>query len=204
MDLVKQFKHANRTIKIYVDPDPINPVKEYDEYTHMTCAHRRYNLGHEQHSEPMTEDEVRENVSFHGDEILAILPLSLFDHSGISISTGISRGWDSGQVGWAYVTRSQIEKMGDASEPYVENDPRLLEIIEQDVKSYDQYLQGECYGFVIEGSDGEELDSCWGYLGDVQYCIDEAKSAAEGTDDPAVTDAAEALAARTTYAGVSP
>jgi hypothetical protein len=132
MDKVQQFTHANRTVTIYVDPDPINPIKDYDQYTQMICAHRRYNLGHAQ-TEPMTEAEVRENY----DGVLAVLPLYLYDHSGITISTGaFSCIWDSGQVGWAYITRDRIAKMGDTTE-YAENDERLLAIIRSDVESYD-------------------------------------------------------------------
>jgi hypothetical protein len=198
MDKVKSFVYNNRTVTIYVDPDPVNPIKDYDQYTRMTCGHRRYNLGHEQHSEPMTEAEVRESV----DGIVAILPLSLFDHSGISISTGISRGFDCGQVGWGYITREALAKMGDTTE-YELDDPRLLEIIREDVKTYDMYLQGECFGYEITGKNDDHLDSCWGFLGDVDYCEAEARSAAEHSTDPAVDREAAELESRVTYAGAS-
>jgi hypothetical protein len=46
-------------------------------------------------------------------------------------------------------------------------------------------FNGECYGFVVKYNDGEE-DGCWGFIGDSNYCIEEAKSAidlATGIDD---------------------
>ena len=39
-------------------------------------------------------------------------------------------------------------------------------VLRGEVKVYDQYLQGDVYGYVIEDADGEEIDSSWGYYGD--------------------------------------
>ena len=43
-----------------------------------------------------------------------------------------------------------------------------------EVETYDQYLRGNVYGYVIE-KDGDHIDSCWGYFGDDKYCKDDAK-----------------------------
>ena len=37
-------------------------------------------------------------------------------------------------------------------------------LLRTEVETYDQYLRGECYGFQLY-EDGEEIDSCWGFLG---------------------------------------
>ena len=39
-------------------------------------------------------------------------------------------------------------------------------------------MRGDCYGYIIE-KDGEEADSCWGYLGDLREVI---KSMQSGVD----------------------
>lgn len=39
-------------------------------------------------------------------------------------------------------------------------------VLEGEVKEYDLYLQGECYGYRLF-KDGEEEDACWGFLGDI-------------------------------------
>lgn len=39
-------------------------------------------------------------------------------------------------------------------------------IMDLEVKTFDQYLRGEIYGFIIETVDGEHLDSCWGFYGE--------------------------------------
>lgn len=47
-----------------------------------------------------------------------------------------------------------------------------------EVETYDQYLTGDVYGYVIESEDGTVDDSCWGFFG-LDHCIGEAKEAAK-------------------------
>lgn len=102
---------------------------------------------------------------------LILLPLYLYDHGGITMSTG-SFGccWDSGQVGWIYATADMIRKeYGDAGK---ENYERARALLESEVQTYDLYLTGQCYGYrCLEGE--EEVDSCWGFLGDFDDCVKE-------------------------------
>ena len=91
--------------------------------------------------------------------------LFLYDHSGITISTGrFSCPWDSGQVGWIYITKDKIEKEGWTPE-------QADNYLDGEVEVYDNYLTGEVYGYRItkynkEIEDDEEVESCWGYYGD--------------------------------------
>jgi len=86
--------------------------------------------------------------------------LFLYDHSGITISTSpFSCRWDSGQVGWIYITKDKIEKEGWTPE-------QADKYLDGEVEVYDNYLTGEVYGFRIEDADGEEVESCSGYYGD--------------------------------------
>jgi hypothetical protein len=106
------------------------------------------------------------------------LPLYLYDHSGITMNTtGFSCNWDSGQVGFIYADYEDIKK----EYGWKRMTKARIELIEErltcEVKEYDQYLRGECYGFITEVKDGEEIDSCWGFLGDYENdCLSEAKS----------------------------
>jgi len=82
------------------------------------------------------------------------LPLYLYDHSGLSMSTSsFSCPWDSGQVGFIYAKKDDDEEL-------------LRMLLVNEVEVYDQYLQGEVYGFVLLNEDGEEEDACWGFFGD--------------------------------------
>ena len=105
-----------------------------------------------------------------------ILPLALFDHSGISMSIGYgSCPWDSGQVGWIVCTPENIQKEWAGDKDLAEKS------LHTEVEVYDQYLTGDVYGFIVEEADLEGIDtdeedwedqliwnhedSCWGFYG---------------------------------------
>ena len=54
---------------------------------------------------------------------------------------------------------------------------RLLVNLNGEVETYDQYLTGDIYGFKEVDSEGNEVDSCWGFYGDFETSgiIEEAK-----------------------------
>ena len=113
-----------------------------------------------------------------------IKPLYLYDHSGIRMSTGSFIGraqhaeWDSGQIGWIYASHKDIEKEYEIITPEtIEKANRLLE---NEVKLYDAYISGQCYGFLLY-KDGEEIDSCWGFLGDADDIKESIKEYLEET-----------------------
>jgi hypothetical protein len=104
-----------------------------------------------------------------------VLPLYLYDHSGITMSTHSFRDpWDSGQVGFIYVSHKKAkEEWGD--QDYLNKAEKYLE---GEVQSYDDYLTGSVYGYKILDLEGEELeDSTWGYYGDEarKEMVDECK-----------------------------
>ena len=105
-----------------------------------------------------------------------ILPLNLYDHSGLSMSVSSFIGraqhaeWDSGQVGWIYATADSIRaEYGHCSAESVEKAKALLK---SEVETYNYYLSGQCYGFRLY-ENGEEMDSCWGFLGALQDVLKE-------------------------------
>lgn len=97
-----------------------------------------------------------------------ILPLNLYDHSMLHMSTSSFFGraqhaeWDSGQVGWIYATPEDIKKEYGSLTP--ESYEKAETLLKSEVESYDYYLSGQCYGFRLY-ENGEETDSCWGFLG---------------------------------------
>lgn len=105
-----------------------------------------------------------------------ILPLNLYDHGGISMSVSSFMGraqhaeWDSGQVGWIYATAEEIQKeYGDCSP---ESMAKAKALLNSEVETYDYYLTGQCYGFQLY-ENGEESDSCWGFLGNFKEVLQE-------------------------------
>jgi hypothetical protein len=108
---------------------------------------------------------------------IVMLPLYLYDHSGITISTGdFGDRWDSGQIGWIYATLKDtldnwsVKSLDDPVDYHDGNPPktvreRAVDLLKAEVKEYDLFLTGQVYGFVIQTPDEENADSCWGFLG---------------------------------------
>ena len=165
------------TVRIEHDDDPMSP-REHDNLGIMVCFHQRYNLGDETDlKESMFEgwDELHAHLVEEG--ATHILPLFLYDHSGITMNTtGFACGFDSGQVGFIYATKKTIEALGVAEE-------NVEEQLKGEVSVYDQLLTGDVWGYIIEDDDNEEIDSCWGFFGreHVEAEAEEARKAHEHT-----------------------
>lgn len=126
---------------------------------------------------------VGKTVLEYGHEVFAqhyySLPLYLYDHSGITMSTGrFSCPWDSGQVGFIYISKEKAAKEWTSREGE-ELAKAAYACMEAEVEEYDHYLTGEVYEFVVEDAEGEVLESCGGFLGDIDYVKQEARSCAE-------------------------
>jgi hypothetical protein len=149
-------------LKIEHDCDPQSP-REWDNLGTMVCWHRNYNLGDEQPSEDPQEyiDELAPHVA---------LPLYLYDHGGITMSTGsFACPWDSGQVGFIYVSIAKVKAEYGWKVLTAKRRKQIEQYLRNEVQTYDHYLRGDVYGFTVEQWDGagwDNEDSCWGFFGD--------------------------------------
>ncbi len=154
------------TLRIEYDECPVNPRKEWDNAGTIWAWHRRYDLADEYCPDnPWNDEEMREHVGPGG----VFLPVYMLDHSGITVSTGrFSCPWDSGQVGWVFMTEAKVKEEGLTKE-------QAIHLLECEVKTFAQYLEGDVYGYIVE-VDGEEVESCWGFYGR-EYAIQDGMSA---------------------------
>lgn len=174
-------------IKIVPDDDLIDP-REDENIGTMVCWHSRYNLGDKQpKDDPETWLQTLLGIESENDFTLPIdkllerasrhyifLPLYLYDHSGISMSTSTFVGhaqhaeWDSGQVGWIYVSKKDAVKVWNAKRFTKAISLSTINALVNEVKSYDDYLRGDIFGFQVCTADEDEeiLDSVWGYYPD--------------------------------------
>ena len=156
---------------------PENP-REWDNFSTMVCFHRRYNLGDKHtynHHDYNGWDEMEKDI-IKNENVGVILPLYLYDHGGITISTTpFHCNFDSGQIGFIYVSRKTIF---ENIRGYKILTKKLKEIVTErllnELKCYDQYLQNEVYSFEIV-KDDERVEYCGGYY-DLDECIKEGIS----------------------------
>jgi len=151
-------------VKIVQDFNPLNPRKEWDNLGVMICWHSRYNLG-DKIKTPFSDPE--DFYNYVKDFPSIILPLYLLNHSGLTMSTGsFNDPWDSGQVGYIYVSKETIRKEWNVTRISKKLREKVIKCLEAEVETYSQYLKGDVWGFVIEDvKTGEYLDSCWGFYG---------------------------------------
>ena len=131
------------------------------------------------------EEYQKEQIEEAFDKHYISLPLYLYDHSGITMNTtGFHCPWDSGQVGFIYVSREKVREEYGWKRITKAREQQILGYLKAEVETYDQYLRGDVYGFIVEERptavfdaegkpvevDGDELweetHSCWGFYGD--------------------------------------
>ena len=233
-------KKGNKyTLRVEQDDTAESP-RYWDNVAKMICWHRDYRLGDKHNYDDSYEFLIglaKEIGIFNDDmwdmeqeeleqkiletDLVVIVPLNLYDHSGISISTSngypYNDRWDAGCVGYAYITKAkameelreyELDENGNhikvehrhpngmvtysyKTKPLTDETwrARAREAIDSEVETYDQYLRGNVYGFILEKeitveekcphcgevihtyTEIKEVDSCWGFYGD---CLEES------------------------------
>ncbi len=141
----------------------------------MICFHRRYKLGDDHDfDEPYQLQQYFENNKH---DIYCVLPLYLYDHSGITMSTSpFNDPWDSGQVGYIYCTKKDVEESGlNPETDYNE----VEEMLKEEVKEYDKWLTGDPPYFeyiITDENDNIVENRSFFALNDFKEMLDEMKN----------------------------
>ena len=116
--------------------------------------------------EYMSDEDVHEHFNnFH-----VVLPIFAYEHGGITIRSGsFSDPWDSGQLGFIYVSKADALKEWKQKNWTKAFEKKIIGILDGEIETYDQYLTGDIHGYMIYRPEDEELgdsvDSCWGFYG---------------------------------------
>ena len=197
--------------KIEYDQDPESP-REWSNLGKMVCFHPRHNLGDEQ---PKCDpDEYLRNLACAADPQLAdtlewleergleeryrkaverslernylFLELYLWDHSGLSMSSGpFEYPCDSSIFGIIYISRAKVREEYGIKRFTKFWEEKIKGYLALEVKTYDEFLTGQVYGYrIFEVPEGvnpdklsealEEVDSLWGIYGE-DYAEQEAR-----------------------------
>jgi hypothetical protein len=177
---VEQFEVDGLTITIDYDTDA-ESSREWSNIGEMVCWHRRYNLGDKHEFD--SPSDFQEWADSKESDVAIVLPLYLYDHSGITMScSSFSCPWDSGQVGYIYITKAKIRDKYSVKRISKKLLERVRGYLVNEVETYDMFLTGQVYGYSIEDSEGNNVDSCWGFYG-LDHCKEEATSAAKCESD---------------------
>jgi len=173
MNSYKTILAGSKRLEI-VYSDGGNP-REDDNLSKMICFHNRYILGDEHNYSSDNYngwEEMKEDI-IKSEDVAIIVPLFLYDHSGITIRVGSFDGllpqgharFDSGQVGFAIVTKEAIKENFITKRVSKKQIEKAKEILLAEVETYDLYIRGECFGFQLFDENDDEINSCYGFLG---------------------------------------
>jgi len=184
--LVEEFEHDGLKCEIHWEDSSFCDPRYADNLGVMYCWHPDYVLGDEQFTRD-DHDSMEDVYNFLKFErqAICILPLTIYDHSGVTMFVGgkhdypfDSAGWDTTHTGYIYTTEERVQQLCGEDPEYREL-RWLEEQLRQEVKVYATWLEGEVYWWQVLDTDGETLDSCGGYVGEIDYVREEAKSSAE-------------------------
>jgi hypothetical protein len=193
------FTVGDLAVTIHYDNDAESP-REWDNIGTIWARHPRYTFSDEGAADPFSfglDDcrswsEVDQRIRREYPNAI-VLELHLYDHSGIRLSVNSFRGraqhadWDSGQVGVVYALPERIRETQMVKRITKKARSAALHGMAGEIETYDQYLSGQVYGYVIErisvDDDGEEtgreeLDALWGCFG-LDYVRETAREEAE-------------------------
>lgn len=162
------------TITVAYDCDPMSP-REWDNLGTIIGWHRRYTLSD---NDASSFDAPEDFTLWLKSNPCICLPVYMYEHSGVCLNTtGFNCPWDSGQVGYIYVTLEQVRKEYGVERVSAKLRQKVERILCGEIETYSAYINGEVYEYTITNDDGDIIDSCSGYIGETEYCINDAINA---------------------------
>ena len=146
------------TFKVEIDNDPIDP-RELHDVTKLICFHKRYSLGdkHDYKAADYNSFDEMKRAIIKAEKPAVILPLYMYDHSGIALSTTpFSCRWDSGQLGFALIKK-------DSKRLTAKEKERLTKVLLACVEEYSQYINGEVYMYTVYDENEDVVECVGGY-----------------------------------------
>ena len=176
-ELYKEIKlKDNHVLQIFQDTWGESP-REWSNLGTMAIFHRRYNFGDEVNFKSDDFDSwsnMEEYINKDLDAAVCI-PIYMYDHSGITINCdGFACPWDSGQVGYIYVSRKKLKDEYGVKRISSVMLERAEKALRREVNVMNQYITGDVYGFQVikryldNNNDVKEdiIDSCSGFYGE--------------------------------------
>ena len=168
------ISYKGYTINIERDDYPSNPRKDWDP-TSTIASFNCKTIENECEENIDTEyiegnfDAIKSLYVFNV-KMVAILPLHFKEYS---YDCDLNTKGNGNQIGFVYISKEMWEQhMGvtdEASESWQKyhkgksKGDVARSLIKSEIKTYEQYLNGECYSFSIEGDEFD--DRCSGYYG---------------------------------------
>uniref|UniRef100_A0A6M3K9X0 Uncharacterized protein n=1 Tax=viral metagenome TaxID=1070528 RepID=A0A6M3K9X0_9ZZZZ len=170
------------TIEIWQDESCESP-REWDNLGTIVYNGGRHILGDVEFGGRINGEyipELEEWEQWTEEEGVIYLPVFAYIHSGIAMNTGgFGDPWDSGQSGFVFVRKEKVRREWRKKRISKKLLGTVYNVLRGEVETFGQWANGECYGYVVKDKDGEEVESCWGFVGDAEYVVEEAEGIVE-------------------------
>lgn len=150
----------NYIVKGMYDRCPDSP-REWCNICKFNLYHNKYNLENTGDICIDFDEDIDKQIKRYERQGYWILPVYMYEHTDILLNTsGFSCPWDSGQIGYASISKEERKKYG------IKRKSKWYDMVNNELKLYQQYLNGNCYGFEAYNIETGEKDSCFGFYGD--------------------------------------
>ena len=159
------------TLKIYNDSDCECPIGESGDESERILLFRKgstfyadiYDYFHVNEDKEVVPDTIRLQRQLDCETAFVV---SCYEHGAVHYSLqgeGSSCPWDSTSFAGIYWLPSDVTP------------ERRKSYARGMMESFTDWCNGNCFGYVLEDESGEEIDSCWGFIGD-DHIIDVLKN----------------------------
>lgn len=149
-------------IFIQYDEDALNPRESEDSLGSFIMFHRKYDFSDKGEKQKFRTPE--DFQAYLKEDKCVVLPVYMLDHSNITIRTyPFNDDWDSGKIGYIYVTYEKIKKEYNLKVVNYRRIRNVKDILRREIDNLDMWLRGEIYGYIILDEDKKPVDSCWGF-----------------------------------------
>ena len=171
--ITKIIWNKEYSLTIRNDDFKSDPREDSNLWT-MLCNHWRYNLWDEKLEELwesfwndfmnyindkyINKEFFEKWVERYIDKNIVYFPLSLYNHSWLSISMWHSKWFDSWQIGYIYAHKDKIREDQMVTLVNDKIKRNVEKIFKWEIDSYDKYLNGEYLWFIIEEREIKEID----------------------------------------------
>jgi len=175
-EAIKTVNHKGLAIKIFQDWDSQSPDEWGDDNLFLVHYHRDFEI---RRDDIILKDEL---IAWYNGEKIDIekkyhfFLTKAYIHSRVVLAleeSGImfpDERWDVSWCGCVLVSKKEARTKKKA-----------YKLAEGLIKSWNDCLSGNVYGYIIEDKEGNNLSSCWGFYGDIEESgiLSEAKAEAE-------------------------
>jgi len=156
---MEQINYRHHVIEVAQEECPMNPREDSDNLGTFMMAHNRYEFGDQAAPRDLGSWGEVKAQALRDHDVAAILPVYMLDHSGITISTTkFSCPWDSGQIGYIFVTKPQAREWFGYKVITAKRKEALRASLISEIETLDSYVSGQMYAYTVKKLGGEPLE----------------------------------------------